>query len=115
MRARQVLGAESQPLRDAGTEALDQRVGAVDEPEHEAGALRRLEVDSERPSTAEECGNERLAARIGRAVDAHDLRAEVGEHHPAERHGADPSELHHPEPRQRSAGVCAPVHPWVGA
>jgi len=105
------LGAESQPLRDAGTEPLDQRVGAIDEPEHEAGALRRLEVDGERPSSAEECGDERLATRVGRAVDAHDLRAEVGEDHPAERHRADPSELHHPEPRQWSAGVCAPVHP----
>ena len=47
-----VLGAEPEPLGDAGAEALEQHVGPVHQPEHRRRPVRVLEVDRDRPPSA---------------------------------------------------------------
>ena len=91
-----LVGAEAEALGDAGAEALDQRVRRLHEPQHGLHAVGVLQVDPDRSAVAVE---HRHAARVEarsdrlRAVDAHDVRAHVGEQHRRERSGADPDEL----------------------
>ena len=46
------VGAEAEPLGDAGPEALDQRVGLLDEREHRLDAVGLLQVDADRAPAA---------------------------------------------------------------
>ena len=48
------VGAEAEPLGDAGPEALDERVGLLDEPQHRLDAVGLLEVDADRAPAAVE-------------------------------------------------------------
>src|SRR5262249_40903617 len=83
-------------------EALDQRVGGVDQPERDVRSGRALQVDGQRPPAAMEHGERADGPRLGRPVDADDLRAEVGEDHSAERAGPDPAELDHTDAGERA-------------
>ena len=89
---------EPEPLCDARSKPLDERVRPIDEPERQIHAFRGLEIDRHRAPATVQDGGEGLRARPGRAVDAHDLRAEIGQDHPAERPGPDPPELDHAQP-----------------
>ena len=75
---------EAEPLRDAGPEALDERLRQIDQPKREVPAFRGLEIDRHRAPAAVQDGRERLRPGKGRTVDAHDLGSEIGEDHPAE-------------------------------
>jgi hypothetical protein len=48
-----VIGAEAQPLGDAGTEPLDQRVGAFDKAQCESLAVRTLQVERQGSAAAQ--------------------------------------------------------------
>ena len=90
------VGTEAEALHHAGAEALDQPVALLDEPQHHLDRTRLLEVDRDRALAAARevvlrLGIERQRAAL--AVHQHDLGAEVGEQHAAERPGADAGEL----------------------
>ncbi len=57
------VGAEAEPLGDAGPEALDERVGPLDEPQHGLDAVGVLEVDADRAPAAVERLEVRLVER----------------------------------------------------
>jgi len=85
------------------------------EPERQIHAFRGLEIDRHRAPAAVQDGRERLRPGKGRTVDAHDLGSEVGEDHPAERHGPDSPELHHVKPHEWPGANVRLVgcgHPW---
>src|SRR5262249_46085050 len=88
---------EAEPLRDARTETFDQYVGLVDQTQHYRARLGALQVERDRASVARadiELGGHAHAesARFD-AVDAHNIRTEVGEQHRAHRAGADAGEF----------------------
>jgi hypothetical protein len=93
----QFIRPEAEPLHDTGPESLDQRVGGVDEPQHEASILVALEVDRDQRSPAVHdvrgADDEARVARGLRALEAQDVRAHVGQHHRGERAGADAPDL----------------------
>jgi hypothetical protein len=95
--------AEAEALRRARPEAFDQRVCALDEPQHDLGCALLLEVERDGRATAAERFHERPAVVRGgrRPVDPDDVGAEVGEHHRGERPGPDAGQLDHPEVGQR--------------
>src|SRR5262249_24279721 len=91
------VGAEAQALGDAGTEALDEGVGLLDEAEHRLDAVGLLQIHGDRAAApVHEVELRRLwdaEPRVARAIDADDVGAELGEEHRAERAGADAGEL----------------------
>ena len=91
------VGAEAEPLHDAGAEALDEAVGLLDERQHGLDAVGVLEVDADRaPPAVEHVGRRSgrvAAADVLRPVDADHVGAHVGQHHGAERTGADAGDL----------------------
>ena len=107
------LGADAEALGDPRAQALDEGVGALGEIEDDLGAAGMLEVDGDRgPAAVQRVGARGgRAVDVGGAVDADDLRAEVGQHHRAERAGADPGELDDPYAVQRPAASLGPAHP----
>ena len=111
MRARHTSGPTSEALHHAGTEALDQRVGPLDETQEHLGRVRMLQVDRDRPAAAVHRVEPRIDAvaplatsfaRRGRPVDPNDLGSHVRQHHRREGSGPEPGHLDHPEPFQRS-------------
>ena len=103
------VGAQAEALHDAGTEALEDGVGAVDEAQRRLDAGRVLEVDRDRAAPPRQqvaggVGGVAAADAVG-PVDADDLRAHVGEHHAAERPRPDALQLHDADARQRSHGA----------
>ena len=107
------LGPDAEPLGDARAEAFDERVGPLDEGEHECDAVGVLQVDADRalaPLEQVPVGAGRQGAgHVGRSLDPQHVRAEVGEHHRAERAGADPGELDDLDPLERPAHRAAPT------
>ena len=94
----ELLGRQAQPLHDAGTEALDQRVGLGRQPPDDGAAGLGLEVDGQRAAAPVQHIELRLAAgqaEIGRLapVDADHLGAHVGEQRGRERRRADARHL----------------------
>ena len=91
------VGTEAEPLGDAGPEALEQRVGALDEPQHELDAVGVLQVDADRAAAAVQRLEVRLVelrrVDLLRAVDADDVGAHVRQQHPGERPRSDPGQL----------------------
>ena len=82
------VGPDAEPLGHAGPEALDERVGLLDEREHGLDAVGRLEVDADRapaPVQDLEVRLRRVAADGAGAVDPDDLGAHVRQHHRGER------------------------------
>ena len=101
-----LVGTEAEALGDAGPVALDERVGLLDETQHELDALGVLEVDTDRPPPAVHRLEVRLVehARVDLPgpVDAHDVGAHVGEQHPGERPRPDAGQLDDLHALQRS-------------
>ena len=54
-----LVGTEPEPLGDAGPEALDERVGLLDQPQHALDAVGVLQVDADRS------GDPRSTSRVG--------------------------------------------------
>ena len=108
LRARHVVGAEPEPLGHAGAEALEQRVGALDEPQHELDAFGVLQVDTDRAAAAVQRLEVRLVelrrVHLLRAVDADDVGAHVGQQHPGERARSDTGQLDDLDSCKRSHG-----------
>ena len=76
--------AEPQSLHYPGAHRIDERVGALDEPQNRFDAFRMFQVDRDRRATAAadiRLGAGILEAEPGRplAVDADDVRAHVGQ------------------------------------
>ena len=98
------LGTEPEPLHDARAESLDERIRLLDEPQHDLRGTRLLEVEGDRALAAPRevvlrLGIERQ--RTALAIHQHDLGAEVGEQHAAERAGPDAHELDDADSLQR--------------
>ena len=96
---------EPEPLGDARPEALDQSVRGFDQAQHHVRGAGLLEIDRDRPLAAPRdvvlrLGVERQRAAL--AIDQHDVGAEVGEQHAAERRGADAGELDDAHTRERT-------------
>ena len=113
-----VVGADAEPLGDAGPEALHDDVGLLDQREHRLDAVGALEVDADRAAAAvEHVGRRRLgvaAHDLAGPVDADDVGAHVGEEHGAERARADPGDLEDGDALQRSHGVMSFLRWWIG-
>ncbi len=94
-----------EPLRDARPEALDQSVCALDQSQHQLCRAGLLQVHRNRALAAPRdvvlrLGIERQRAAL--AIDQHDVGAEVGEQHAAERRGADAGEFDDAHTRERT-------------
>ena len=101
------IGPEAEALDHAGPEALDETVGRLHQRQERLEPVGVLEVDADRaPAPVEDLlgRGRRVTAehRLG-AVDAQDLGAHVGQHHGAERSGADAR-------RSPGCGVLRGVH-----
>ncbi len=96
------VGTEPEPLHRAGAEPFDERVGALDHGQHVVDRTGPLQIDRQRRTTA----RQQVAARVGgndrrggsaaghaRTVDAQHVRAEIREHHRAERRRPDADHL----------------------
>ena len=86
------LGPEPQPLHDARPETFDESVRVLDQPQHDLGRARLLQVHGNRTLAAPRQVVLRLRIERQRpalAVHQHDLGAKVGEQHAAERPRAD--------------------------
>ena len=91
------VGAQPEPLGHARAEALEQRVGALDQPQHQLHAFRVLQIDADRAAATVERLEVRLVERcrvdlLG-AVDAKDVGTHVGQQHARERSRSDAGEL----------------------
>ena len=96
-----LVGADAEALHHARAEALDQRVGLLDEVEQRRDAVGVLEVDGDAAPAAQRA--RRWRGVVGRRaahglgpVDADDVGAHVGEQHGRERAGADAGDLDDP-------------------
>ena len=110
------VGAEPAARQVAGAEVLDERVGAVHEPQQDLAALGRAEVERDGALAAVRVleGERRLAHGRGavaivvarlRALDLDHLGAEVGEHRGRERPRDDAREIEDAEALERPAGA----------
>ena len=99
------IRAQSQPLHDAGAEALDQRVRCADQIQHTRKIGRVLEIDVNRgPSTVQHRPAdlaERRRAGIGAAAQAQNLCSQIGQNHAGEGDGAEAVELEDAQAGQR--------------
>ena len=101
------LRPEAEPLEHAGPEAFDQHVGALQQLEHDLDRRGVLQIQGDRAPVAQQrIGRRRLVLPRRGALDAHDLRAEVGEHHRAERRGPDRSDLDDFDSGKRAHEEC---------
>lgn len=96
------LRAEAQALGDTGAEALDERVGAVDDGEDGLDARWVLEVEGDRAAAPVQDRVLGGGSGLGGAVDADDFGALVGEEHAGEGPRADAAELDDTDAGQRS-------------
>ena len=101
-----IVGAEPQPLGDAGAEPLDKRVGAFDEAQGQRLSVRGFEIDRDRPATAQQqvVAQRPRETKIAAAwsVDAQHRGTHVGEQHRAHRPRPDPGEFDDFDPGERS-------------
>ena len=89
---------DAEPFRDTWPEAFDEQVGGVAQPQHDLGAAGPPHVHRDRaPAPAQRSGGQRVE-RTGGAelVDAHHVRAQVGEQHAGERDRPDRRQLDDP-------------------
>ena len=100
------VGPEPEALGDAGAKTFDQRVGALDELQHELDGFGPLQVELDRAAAAQQevVFARPLQPEIGRrlSLDADDGRAELGEQHRAHRARPDAGQLDDFGARQRS-------------
>ncbi len=100
------VGSEAEPLGGARAHPLDQHVGPLDQPQHGLHRLRPLEVQRHAgAATGEDVVRAAAQQPAARAVDAHHVGAEVGQDHARVRTGADPGELDHLDPGERSGAL----------
>ena len=104
-----IVGAEAEPLGDAGAEPFDQPVGAFHEAQGQRLSVRGFEIDRDRPATAQQ---QIVAQRprepeiaAARPVDAQHRGTHVGEQHRAHRPRPDPGQFDDLDPGKRSHGV----------
>jgi hypothetical protein len=100
------IGAEPQPLGDAGAEAFDEDVGLLHQRQHELDRLRALEIEPDRAPAAPHdvelvLERQTQVARL-EPVDAQHVGAHVGEQHAAEWPRPDAGQLDHLHPGQRT-------------
>ena len=101
------VGTEPEPFGHAGPEALDERVGLLDHPQHRLHPVGVLQVDGDgappAPVEDEPARPARRRRQLG-ALDPHHLGAHVGEQRPRERararcRSARPPSLRAADPR----------------
>ena len=106
------LGPKPEPLRHAGSIALDQRIGLGHELQHRRDRSGLLEVERERTFVAvvEVVTRRRfrLGARARKPIDAHHVGAEIAEQSPGERRRTYGAEFDDPKSLQRSAHALLP-------
>ena len=92
--------AKAQPFGDAGAEALEQRIGTLDEIKHHRPPLGGLEIHADHPPAAQQ----RIAGidTGTRPVNPDDLGAMIGQHHAGKGPRPDASQFDHPEPLERT-------------
>ena len=98
------IGAKPQALHDTRPKTFDQRVGGIEQLRCGLGAVLLLEVEHEGAPAA--AGHVALVwlRRTG-PVDAHHVRAHVGEQHGGERPRPDPGKLHDAQSAERPAAA----------
>ncbi len=106
------LGAKPQPLHDAGPQALDQRIGPLEQRERVLPPRLALEVERHRRAPPVDrvlpgVLDQRPALGV-RAGDPHNVGAEIGQQHPAIGRRPDPLELDHSGAGQRSRHRALP-------
>ena len=100
------VGAKPQALGDPRPKSFDQRVGALDEVEHDFHGAGILEIERNGIAVAQQrvvfqrTRNAELPRLL--AIDAQHRRAQIGEQHRAHRPGADAGELDDFQAVQRS-------------
>ena len=95
--------ADAEAFGDAGPEALEERVGGLDEAQDGLDPLGLLQVDADRAAVPIDDGDAaRVAAPVDRLdpMDPQHVGALVGEQHRREGTRADPDQLHHLQARQ---------------
>ena len=101
---------EPEPLHHAGPKALDQRIGIGEQVEHLRDRGLVLEVELDHLAAAP---GHRFHVLFGAdAVERHDLRAHVGQHHAGERAGADAGEFDDAEAGERAGGAGGGLGGW---
>ncbi len=101
------VGAEPEPLGRAGPQALDQDVGALDEPQHRLDGGRLLEVEGDaRAAAVEQVRPPQPEHPAARPVDPDHVGAEVGEQHARVRPRPDARDLHHLHAPQRPGALA---------
>src|SRR5215472_8568660 len=101
-----VLGAEAEPLHDPRTEALDQGVGTLNEPQGQCRSSLALQIERHGRAAAQQqiVAQLTLEPEIAwfRPVDAQHARAEIGEQHSAHRSRPDAGEFNNFDAGERS-------------
>ena len=105
--AQAIIGAEAQPFCHARPKALDDRIGAGDQPLGQRDGARILEVHRHGAATAVEkpmllVEAFHAFARRWETGDTQNLGAHLGKEHRGERTGADAPEFHDPQSCQRA-------------
>jgi hypothetical protein len=102
-----LLGPEAEPLRGAGAHPLEEHVGGPDQLEHRGHRGGVLEVHRDaRPAAGQQVGLPRPGARrTAGPLDAHDVGAQVGEHHRGVRTRPDPGQLDDPDAAERPGAL----------
>ena len=95
------VGPEPEALHDAGPEALDQHVGALEQAHHRLDVTRVLEVRlDDRAAALLRVGDPPLLGQQAGPLDADDVGTEVGEQQRGVRTGADTGELDDTDTRE---------------
>ena len=101
---------EAEPLHHAGAKAFDQRIGASEQVEHlrDRGLVLQVELDH-LPAAP----RHRLQVLFrADAIERHDFRAHVGQHHAGERARADAGEFDDAEAGERAGGADGGLGGW---
>jgi len=106
--------ADAESLGHIGPERLEQHVGAVNHGQQRLWPCCVLQIDQHRPPAA---ADDRPGWILGlaRAVDPHDIGAQVGQQHRAVGRWPEPGQLHDPQAGQRAvrAGCHNVLRPVV--
>ncbi len=106
--------AQAHALGHARTEALEQHVGLLDEPEHPLDIRRVLEVGLDDGAPAPLRALHESGQHAG-ALHAHDVRAEVGQQQCRVRAGPDPGQFDNPDARERALPGGGCCHAYLGS
>ncbi|MNM54716.1 hypothetical protein D3C81_658440 [compost metagenome] len=101
------IRTEPQTLHDAGTEALDQHIGTVDQFQQNVAGARLARIDGNAASTTAQQAAVGIEEIGDLAIDADHLRAHIGQHHRGERRRADRVHFHYFHTCQGSGHRCS--------